>query len=171
MGRGRCSRPFLCSPSLDRGWVWGPVPHSWPQPVDGGTAGDTVRLFTRGAQSDPRPPSTWAPCGADPGLVSRGLFWAAVSLASGSSKVIPAERMSYVEASFSTHRACWAQGRAPLRHPSLVWAPRLQTLWILAEPFCPGAGRSEARGQRSSLAEASRTWMRQRDHPFPPLPW
>ena len=95
---------------------------AWPPPVDGGTAGDTIRLFTRGAQSDPQPPSIWAPCGADPRLVSEGLFWAAVSLASGSSKVIPAERHE-LHGGQLLHRASWAQGRANVRHPSPIWPP------------------------------------------------
>lgn len=79
--------------------------------------------------------------------MSEGLFWAAVSLASGSSKVIPAERYE-LRGGQLLHGASWAQGRATVRHPSLVWppaTPRLQTLWVLAKPFCPEAGRSEAR--------------------------
>lgn len=143
MGKRRHPRPLLCSLSGQRLGLeaW---PPSWPQPVDGGTAGDTIRLFTRGAQSDPRPPSIWGPCGADLGLVSEGLFWAAVSLASGSSKVIPAERHKLCGGQL-LHRASWAQGRATVRHPSLVCPPHPRPYGFLPSPSAlrPGGQRPE----------------------------
>lgn len=91
VGRGRRPRPLLCSPSLDRVWVWGPGPYPGPGQWMGELQGTPSGSSPEGPRVTLDHPAPGRLCGADPGLVSRGLFWAAVSLASGSSKVIPAE--------------------------------------------------------------------------------
>lgn len=73
------------------------------------------------------------------------LFWAAVSLASGSSKVIPAESMSYVGGQLPLHpQGLLGSGK---EHPSIPPSsgPQLQTLEF-TKPLLPWG--QEVRGQR-----------------------
>lgn len=153
MGRGRRPRPLLCSPSLDRVWVWGPGPYPGPGQWMGELQGTPSGSSPEGPRVTLDHPAPGRLCGADPGLVSRGLFWAAVSLASGSSKVIPAE-MHELRGGQLLHPTGPAglRERHPSTIPPLSGPPGSRPCGFLPTPSALGPG-----GQRPERTVALET--------------